>query len=247
MADELQIFKNRIKELAERSKNRGIYFYSDFLNLYEQTILFETIKYGYTLQGGYEDAERKVACFGDENDLCYPPEPPISIICIEPLSTKFSDTLTHRDFLGSLIGLGIKRETLGDIIIKDNVGYLFCLESISKFIIDNLTKVKHTSVSCSMCTELPQNILPEPTEKMIITSSFRLDAAISAVYNISRSNSSSLVDAEKVFINGKLTTSSSKTIEIGDTISVRGYGRFRYIAFLGNTKKDRTRILCEIY
>ncbi len=247
MADELQIFKNRIKELSERSKNRGIYFYSDFLNLYEQTILYETIKYGYTLEGGYEDAERKIACFGDEQELCYPPQPPVSIICIEPLSAKFSDTLTHRDFLGSLIGLGIKRETLGDIIIKDNVGYLFCLDSISKFIIDNLTKVKHTSVSCSICNELPQKILPEPKEKVIIVSSLRLDAAISSVYDLSRSKSAALVDGEKVFINGKLTNSISKNIEIGETISVRGYGRFRYIDILGGTKKGRTRILCQIY
>ncbi len=247
MADEIQIFKNRIKELYERSKNRGTYFYSDFLNMHEQTVLFETIKYGYTLEGGYEDAERKIACFGDENDLCYPPEPPVTIICIEPLSPKFSDALTHRDFLGSLIGLGIKRETLGDIIIKDNVGYLFCLEGISKFIIDNIIKVKHTSVSCSICKELPENILPEPTEKMIIVASLRLDGIISAVYNMSRSKSSALIDGEKVFINGKLTTSPSKPIEIGDTISVRGHGRFRCTDILGDTRKGRIRILCEVY
>lgn len=247
MADELQIFKNRIKELSERSKNRGIYFYSDFLNLYEQTILFETIKYGYTLEGGYEDSERKIACFGDENDLCYPPEPPISIICIEPLSAKFSDTLTHRDFLGSLIGLGIKRETLGDIIIKDNIGYLFCLDSISEFIINNLTKVKHTSVSCSICNELPQNILPEPTEKTIIVASLRLDGIISAVYNMSRSKSSALIDGEKVFVNGKLTVSNSHPLKEDDIISVRGHGRFRFKEISGDTRKGRTRILCEIY
>ncbi len=247
MADELQIFKNRIKELAERSKNRGIYSYSDFLNLYEQTVLYETIKYGYTLQGGFPDAERKIACFGDEKEFCYPPEPPIAIICIEPLSAKFSDTLTHRDFLGSLVGLGIKRETLGDIIIKDNKGYLFCLESISEFIINNLTKVKHTSVSCSLCNELPKSALPEPKEQVIIVSSLRLDVAISSVYDLSRSKSAALIDGEKVFINGKLTNSTSKNIEIGETISVRGYGRFRYIDILGGTKKGRTRILCQIY
>lgn len=247
LADELQIFKNRIKELYERSRNRGTYFYSDFLNMYEQTVLFETIKFGYTLDGGYEDAERKIVCFGDENDLCYPPEPPISIIKIEPLSAKFSDDLTHRDFLGSLIGLGIKRETLGDIIIKDNVGYLFCLDSISKFIIDNLTKVKHTSVYCSVCNELPENIFPEPTEKTIIVASLRLDSIISAVYNISRSKSSALIDGEKVFVNGKLTLSSSKNIEINDIISVRGYGRFRCTEILGDTRKGRTRILCQVY
>ena len=247
MADELQILKNHLKELSERSRNRGTYFYSDFLNLHEQTILFETIKYGYTLDGGYPDAERKIVCFGEESEFCYPPAPPITTIRIEPLSAKFSDSLTHRDFLGSLIGLGIKRETLGDIIIKDNVGYLFCLESISKFIIDNLIKVKHTSVSCSICDNLPDNILPEPTQKTIIVASLRLDSIISAVYNMSRSKSSALIDSEKVFVNGKLTVSSSKNIEINDIISVRGYGRFRCTEILGDTRKGRIRVLCEVY
>ncbi len=247
MADELQILKNRLKELSMRSQNRGIYLYSDFLNLHEQTVLYDEIKYGYTLTGGFEDAERKIACFGDENDFGYPPSPPIVIICIEPLSAKFSEDLTHRDFLGSLIGLGIKRETLGDIIITANKGYLFCLESISQYIIENLIKVRHTSVTCSLCDVLPAGALPQPKEKLVIVSSLRLDAAISSVYDLSRSKSATLLEGEKVFINGKLTTSTSKNIEIGDTVSVRGYGRFRYAEILGGTKKGRTRIKCEVY
>ncbi len=247
MADELNILKKRFKEFSTRSQNRGIYFYSDFLNLYEQTVLYNEIKNNVTLMGGFPDAERKIACFGNENDFGFEPSPPIAILCIEPLSQKFSDDLTHRDFLGSLIGLGIKRETLGDIIITQNRGYVFCLESISQYIIENLFKVKHTSVSCSLCDSLPENALPEPKEESVIISSMRLDVGISAIYNISRNKSSALVDGEKVFINGKLITGSSKNIEIGDTVSVRGYGRFRYKEILGDTRKGRTRVLCEIY
>ena len=81
----------------------------------------------------------------------------------------------------------------------------------------------------------------------MIVSSLRLDAAIASVYDLSRSKSASLVEGEKVFINGKLTKSTSKNIEIGDTVSVRGYGRFRYTEILGGTKKGRTRIHCYIY
>lgn len=247
MADELQILKNRFKELSNRSMNRGIYLYSDFLNLHEQTILFNEVKFNFTLTGGYPESERKIACFGNENEFGYPPAPPITTILIEPLSQKFSDELTHRDFLGSLIGLGIKRETLGDIIINDNKGYLFCLESISPFIIDNLTKVKHTSVSCSICDILPDNILPQPTEKTVIVSSLRLDGIISGVYNISRSKSSSLIDSEKVFINGKLAKNNSIPLKEDDIISVRGHGRFRFKEISGDTRKGRIRVLCEVY
>lgn len=247
MTEDINIIKKRFKELSIRSENRGTYFYSDFLNLYEQTVLFDEIKRDVKLYGGFPEAERKIACFGNENEFGYPANPPITIICIEPLSKKFSDDLTHRDFLGSLIGLGIKRETLGDIIITENVGYVFCLDNVAQFIIDNLFKVKHTSVSCSVCSELPENALPKPKEEVVIVSSLRLDVGISAIYNISRSKSSALVDGEKVFINGKLINSSSKNIELGDTVSVRGYGRFRYVDILGDTRKGRIRVLCEIY
>lgn len=247
MTEDINIIKKRFKELSMRSQNRGTYFYSDFLNLYEQTILYDEIKRDVTLIGGFPEAERKIACFGNENEFGYEPNPPIKIICIEPLSKKFSDDLTHRDFLGSLIGLGIKRETLGDIIITENVGYVFCLDNIAQFIIDNLFKVKHTSVSCSVCEAIPENALPKPKEEVTIVSSMRLDVGISAIYNISRSKSSALVDGEKVFINGRLINSSSKNIELGDTVSVRGYGRFRYVDILGDTRKGRIRVLCEVY
>ncbi len=247
MADELSILKNRFSELYDRSRNRGIYCYSDFLNLHEQTVLDSHLKYGYTLCGGYEEAERKIAVFGDENDFGYPAHIPINIICISPLSEKFSDELTHRDFLGSVLGLGIKRETLGDIIISENKGYVFALESISQYIADNLTKVRHTSVSCEICENIPENALPKPKEKVVIVPSLRLDALISGIYDISRSKSSALIEGEKVFINGKMSKSNSLNIENGSLVSVRGYGRFSYTEILGNTRKDRIRILCEIY
>ncbi len=247
MADELNILKNRFKDLKNRSDSRNIYTYSDFLNMYEQTVLGDEIKWGYTLEGGFPDAERRLAVFGNENELGYPPDIPISVICISPLSEKFADDLTHRDFLGSLMGLGIKRETLGDIIISKNKGYLVCLESISKFIIDNLLKVRHTSVYCEICDSIPLEDLPKPKEKVVIVSSLRLDVLISGVYDISRSKSSALVDGEKVFINGRLAKSSSLNIENGAVVSVRGYGRFKYIEILGNTRKDRIRLLCEVY
>lgn len=247
MADEKEILKKRFRELYNRSQNRGIYVYSDFLNAYEQALLEEEIRYGYTSAGGYPDAERKIACFGNENDFGYEPCPPIEIICISPLSEKFADDLTHRDFLGSLMGLGIKRETLGDIVISKNKGYLICLETISQYIIENLTKVRHTSVSCEICNKIPLEDLPQPKEKMVIVSSLRLDGIISAVYNLSRSKSSALIDGEKVFINGKLTKSNSAPLKEDDVISVRGYGRFKFKEISGDTRKGRIRILCDIY
>ena len=247
MADGESILKNRFKDLYNRSNNRGIYCYSDFLNMHEQGVLYSELKYGYTLFGGYPDAERKIAIFGNEENCGYSEQPPIKIICVSPLSQKFSDDLTHRDFLGSLMGLGIKREALGDIIITENKGYIFCLDGIADYITENLTKVRHTSVSAAFCEELPETALPKPKEKVVTVSSHRVDVLISAVYNISRSKSSALVEGEKVFINGKPVINISKSVETGDIVSVRGYGRFKLCRLLGESKKGKLRIKCDVF
>ena len=237
----------RFKELENRSYNRGVFEYSDFLNMYEQDLLFGNIKTSFSLFGGYEEAERQIAVFGSEEDLGYAPTPPIVCVSVSPLMQKFADDLTHRDFLGSVLGLGIKRETIGDIIIKNNTGYIFCLCSVADFIIENLKKVRHTSVKCEKVTEVPEEVKPEVTERFIIVASERLDVIISEIYNLSRSESNTLFLAKKVFINGKLTENNSQKIKTGDTISVRGYGRFNWLGTSGETKKGRLKATVEVF
>ena len=146
--------------------------------MYEQDLLFKNINTSFSLFGGYENAERQIAVFGNEEEFGYSPSYPIVCILVSPLMQKFADDLTHRDFLGSVLGLGIKRETIGDIIIKNNTGYIFCLETIADFITENLKKVRHTSVKCGKVTETPKEVNPEATEKFIIVASERLDVII---------------------------------------------------------------------
>jgi len=237
----------RFKELSSRSYNRGIFVYSDFLNMYEQDLLFSNIGSGFSLFGGYETAERQIAVFGSEDELGYSPDFPVSCILVSPLMQKFADDLTHRDFLGSVLGLGIKRETVGDIIIKENQGYIFCRISVADYIVGNLKKVRHTSVKCEIVTEIPEAVNPEKTEKFIIVASERLDVIIAEIYNLSRSESNTLFLAKKVFVNGKLTENNSHKIKAGDVISVRGYGRFNWLGALGETKKGRLKATVEVF
>ncbi len=237
----------RFKELENRSYNRGVYEYSDFLNIYEQDLLFRNINTSFSLFGGYENAERQIAVFGNEEDFGYSPSYPIVCILVSPLMQKFADDLTHRDFLGSVLGLGIKRETIGDIIIKNNTGYIFCLNTIADFITENLKKVRHTSVKCEKVTETPEEVNPESTEKFIIVASERLDVIIAEIYNLSRSESNNLFLAKKVFVNGKLTENNSHKIKTGDIVSVRGFGRFNWLGTSGETKKGRLKATVEIF
>ena len=103
----------------------------------------------YQLGGGYQDAERVMLRFGGEELMGYEEEFPISCLKVSPVSAKFADVLTHRDYLGALMNLGIERDRLGDILIAGNEAFIFCTSSMADFITENLVKVKHTSVSCS--------------------------------------------------------------------------------------------------
>lgn len=231
--------QKRFEDLANRFFEREYAVYSDFLGLSEISELFAVrFSVPVTLWGGYEGAERVVACFGDRNFYESKNDYPIKCIMIEPVNQKFADALSHRDFLGSLMGLGIRREMLGDIIISENCGFLFAIDSICDYIVDNLTQVKHTTVECSQVDEIPENALPQPEKTEMIVSSERLDVLVSAVYNLSRSKAQVLFNQEKVFINGASKIAST-VAKVGDKISVRGFGRFIYNGVLRRTKKDR--------
>ena len=115
MENDIRQLKKRFEELEDRAETRGYAVYSDFLTLAEQDVLLSAVPCA-ELIGGYIAAERKIACFGES----YGAEPPCVWIKIAPRQQKFADKLTHRDFLGSLLGLGIKRELLGDIILEED-------------------------------------------------------------------------------------------------------------------------------
>ncbi len=240
--------QKRFEDLAQRSSERGYAVYSDFLGISEMSELFACrFPVPFKLWGGYEGSERCVACFGEREYFSDNTDYPINCILIEPVSQKFADELTHRDFLGSLMGLGIRREVLGDIIISENKGYLFCLDTISDYIIENLIQVKHTTVKCRIAEEIPQNAFPQPENIELIVSSERIDVIVAAVYNLSRSKALPYFEHERVFVNGRAEIRPSATANEGDKISVRGFGRFIYNGVFRRTKKDRFVISIDIF
>jgi len=247
MSDSDVLLKNRLTELANRSQSRGIWTTSEFLSLAEQdTLLRLRLSAPYTLVGGFDAAERRVAHFGSEESCGWVEEAPIVCVKIAPVMDKFADKLTHRDFLGSLMGLGIRREVLGDIVVADNRGYLFCLDSIADYIISQLESVKRTTVTCALSSP-PAKLSEPPAETSLVIASERLDAIVSAVYRLSRSQGQELISGGKVYISGRLVESSSAALKEGDVISVRGLGRFTYEGISRETKKGRLRVNVRIY
>lgn len=236
--------KKRFSELSNRSYERGYTTYTAFLNADEISLLYKSeLKTPFVLNGGYENAERCIACFCNKGEDF----PPIVCIKIEPLQQKFADRLTHRDFLGSLMNLGIEREMLGDIIIKENTGYLFCIDKISEYIINELDRIKHTSVKCTICAQIPEFMNELPDEEEYIVSSLRVDAVTASVFKISRSAVSQLVNQGNVYINSRMIYKDGVLLKPNDVVSVRGYGKFIYSRSINETRKHKIIIGIRIY
>ena len=245
---ENQLLKNRFSELAERAEKRWCWTYSEFLTPAEQAMLCSMkLSVPHTLDGAYPDAERRLAVFGNELDIGYAAQVPIVCLHIAARNAKFADDLSHRDFLGALMSLGIRREMLGDILVSDKQAWLLCLESIADYICSELTQVRHTVVEVTRADELPEAILPQAEARNVVLSSERLDAVIAAVYDLSRSESQLLIRQAKVFINSRAVESTSLLLQPNDLVSVRGHGRFRYSGICRETRKGRLRADVQVY
>lgn len=247
---EQQIMK-RFKELAEQSNRNCQYLFTNFLSLAEQDLLYRATKEymsdNINTSGGMEGAERIMARFGSPKEFGYEMDYPIVCLRVSPVMKKFAEDLTHRDYLGALMHLGIKRELLGDIVIHDKTAYLFCEEHISDYIVENLTKIRHTSVSSEKTTELPAEVSPHLEEQEFIVSAERADAIVAKIYHLSRSQSLDLFRSQKIFVGGRLFENNSGCFPAGSIVSVRGYGRFRYDGALQETKKGRLKIKAALY
>ena len=242
MTKEEQQLEKRFLELGETAWQKGIAVYSDFLNLNELNIFQETRpKLSYIVTesfGGYELAERQIAVFRPEAPL-FCTDYPICCLKIAPLQEKFAEHLTHRDYLGAVLNLGLDRSCLGDILVKETESYLFCLKRMADFICDNLVRVRHTSVSVSPVEA--ENFHYEPKYKEVTgtVASARLDRLLALAFGASRSSLTGLIEGGRVFVNGKLVTSNGYQPREGDLVSVRGMGRFRFQGSGGQSKKGR--------
>ena len=118
MKNENDIIIHRFEDLAERSLCNYTPTYTDFLDMNEQSILSSSyLPCSFTLYGGYEMAERKIACFNEEELTGEAPDFPAVWLKISPTAPKFANELSHRDFLGALMNLGLERCVFGDLII----------------------------------------------------------------------------------------------------------------------------------
>ena len=240
--------KNKMYRIIDKAngclKNYDIK-YSDFLNPFEvenaKAILNSNDNLKYTIDGGYEESERKIVFiypfYMEYEDI----SGTLRFIQIEG-NFKFK-SISHKDYLGSLLSLGIKREKIGDIIIHENFCQVIVTFDICDFILMNLEKVARNNVKLKEISR--REVLYNPPnykEVNFTVSSSRIDCIISGMYNISRQESAKLINNEKVQVNYEKITSCSKEIKSETLISVRGKGRSQITNIGDLTKKGKIKV-----
>ena len=230
-----------LADLANRAAGRNIYTFSGFLSPEEQARLLEKRRElsPFTLFGGIEGAERNMARFGSEETTGY--EQPFPIVCLkaEPLNPRFAEKLSHRDYLGSIMALGVDRSGVGDIIVRENCAYIFCTEKLAPYIAEELRKIRNTEMRLTVCAEVPEGSLYETKELRLTLTSLRVDCVASAAVKLSRTRMAELFREKKVFVNSAVCEKPDRLLQEGDAFSVRGYGKFRLIAVTGQSKKGK--------
>jgi len=251
MKKEEQILCGHLIDLANACYQRDRIMLSDFLTLNEQDLFLTYCQdklppVQYELCGGYEAAERKAICFQPigvgRDDLT-----PLVLLRVKPLNKKFAEELGHRDYLGSLMNLGIERTKLGDLMPDRDGCLIVCQEAVADFICEQLTRVRHTVVVCSR--QEPDEFEYQPQVKRIegTVASVRLDAVIGLAFSQSRSRLVGYIEGEKVFVNGKCITSNAYQLKEQDLVSVRGIGKFRFLEINHTTKKGRISVSLELF
>lgn len=240
--DDIGRLKNRFEELSQRAERTGRPACTKFLNTAEQSLL-SSMRFirGPELYGGFPWAERRVAVFLP-SDWEEPANPELACVRIAPVNARFSQELTHRDFLGALMGCGLSRDTLGDILVSGGEAYLICLDSVADHVCRELTEVRRTTVKASR-SDLPEVSLSEGETQSIVVPSVRLDAVIAAFWRIPREEAKLLCERGMVFINSREALKPAAPIPEGAAVTVRGRGRFRYLGEDRVTKKGRLRVL----
>ncbi len=233
-----------IFDMAMRADRYGTGVYGDFLS--ENSISELLARKNFLpmephLFGGYDGAERQMVAFIPEY------EEPLFPINALKLTSPMLSSLTHRDYLGSVLGLGIKREKCGDIIIKDDACYIIFSEEICSFAANSLTKVGRVGVKAEEIS-LSEIQIPERSFRSVTgtVSSLRLDSVITLFYGKGRGKASEIISGGLVYVNGISALKNDMRLKDGDVISLRGKGKATL--FVGGTsKKDRIFITLNVW
>lgn len=243
----------KVLDRLEQTRRRGIPAATDFLSPQQQAAAMDLLRLAgaseseYVPWGGYEGAERKLLMFLPD---WLEPEDAGSQSPIRCLRAVFrtDSALTHRDFLGSLMGMGVVREKLGDILVGPDSADLLVLDTVADFLLAGWNSAGRAKLTV---TEIDPAHLHIPEircqELRDTVSSLRLDAVVSAGLKMARGKAAELIASGRVQVNWRECTKPDKALSAGDTVSARGFGKFELTEIGGTTKKGRIAITLKRY
>ncbi len=250
-----KLLEARIGDMLDKAARDHGYVYSAFLDerqcaAAERLCRTMTDQIGggeilYRLWGGYDGAQRKMLCVYSEycSDYIMQDYP---IKCLT-FTYRREDKLTHRDFLGSFMGMRLKREVTGDIIIKEGITQCFVTEIAAKLICSEVAKIGRTGVKITDDRPFELDASPSLREINGSIASLRLDCVVSLAAGVSRGNAVKLIRSEKVSVNHIGAFSPSEILKEGDILSVRGSGRYVLSSVGELTKKGRLHVTLHKY
>lgn len=246
-----KLFEDKIRDTFIISKKNCEKRCTNFLDPREQMLAEEIAKdYSFDMKhffyGGYEDSERKVL-------VAYPEyleyeQYTVPICAVRVTSKDPNAFLGHRDYMGALLGLGIKREMLGDILVGENSADIILKDEILEFVGLNLVKVGNTTVDIEEISLRDLTNTERPYKEIKGTvASLRLDSIASLAFRVSRSKMASFIKGENVRLNFKTESNAAAEVKEGDMISVNRMGRAKVAEIGGKSKKNRTFVKMHKY
>ncbi|MGN1092810.1 MAG: RNA-binding protein [Monoglobaceae bacterium] len=241
-----KLILSRAEDAIDFAENKYQIKAVGFLNPHQRTLISRNIGNAYgckcVFDGGYPDAERTVFVCCPEYDE-YDIDDIVSVI---EVTGRELGGLSHRDYLGSLMGLGITRENIGDILVSESGAFIFVKGEIADYIVQNLNKIGRHGINTKV-VKCSQAKIPEPKYKELqgTVPSERLDAIVAFVAGTSRSKACELIEKGLVCVNWEVTENVSAKVCEGDLLSVRGVGRSRIRSFGGLTRKGRLSIVAD--
>lgn len=240
----------QIEDKINQCENQYIPVHTVFLDAHQQslarTLISRRAFHGeLVFYGGYEDADRTVLlCLPDYASL----EDNNPLTVIRASKADGGKELTHRDYLGSLVGLGIKREMTGDILVRADGADIIVLEEIAEFILTNYVKAGQANLSLTQ-HPISELIIREQNKKILkdTVASLRVDNIIASAFNLSRSKAAEAITRGLVFVNHIEITKTDFKVSEGDSITLRGKGKARLIEISGKSRKDRQYVILEKY
>lgn len=245
----------RIEDCISSCEDSYLVTSTNFLDIYQQSTVIEYLRrrsgVRFDFYGGFDDSERKTAVFFPDyaEGIDYIKENPdlSPIVALDIKKDSFS-TLSHRDYLGAVMGLGIKREAVGDIIVTDKGCSMAVIRSVAGYIKENLTSVGRGSVSIEI-TDTFENSGTEAVfeSKRCYVSSMRLDAVVSVAFSLSRSTAADKIKRGEVLMNGVVMSKPDIKVPFGAKLVIHGSGKVIVDEDAGITKKGRQAFIIRKY